>query len=390
MFEYAVLLLLLEELGDEEDEVEWQDDNAFLGRAVIRRGALMIPRKSAFMHLYRSMQDDALITLCGLDHRAFHLLLGLFCPMFDVYTPYPQSHTNPGHMRRLSGKPGGRPRMINAVMGLGLVLVWTRTRGSLKVLQLIFGLTANPLSVWLRFGRRILVKVLAGHPDARVELPSPQEVTRFKQLIRNKYPNLVNIWAAMDGLKLLVATNEAVQNMFYNGWTHDHYVSNLFVFSPDGLIRACLLNAPGSWHDSTLASVSSIYDKLDEINDRERTHGGAQVVVDSAFGRESRPSLLKSHQTNFDQDGNVRMNQNIHHAATSVRQLSEWGMRGLQASFPRLKDRLPYEEVGEWRIILRMIVLLYNFRASTVGFNQIQTVYMPELCQNALQAMNNY
>ena len=114
------------------------------------------------------------------------------------------------------------------------------------------------------------------------------------------------------------------------------------------------------------------------------------MVVDSAFGRGNRPSLLKSHQSNFDDDGNVRIRRVLFRAATSVRQLSEWGMRGLQASFPRLKDRLPYEEVGERRVILRLIVLLYNFRASTVGFNQIQTTYMPQLHQNAARATSNF
>ena len=66
-----------------------------------------------------------------------------------------------------------------------------------------------------------------------------------------------------------------------------------------------------------------------------------------------------------------------------VRQLSEWGMRGLQGSFPRLKDRIKYEERGERKLILQMIVLLYNFRASTVGQNQISSSFMPHLLRDA-------
>jgi hypothetical protein len=52
--------------------------------------------------------------------------------------------------------------------------------------------------------------------------------------------------------------------------------------------------------------------------------------------------------------------------ATSVWQMAEWGMRGLQASFPRLKDRLDYEEKGEQQLILELIVYLYNSWASLV------------------------
>jgi hypothetical protein len=63
----------------------------------------------------------------------------------------------------------------------------------------------------------------------------------------------------------------------------------------------------------------------------------------------------------------------------SYRQMAEWGMRRLQASFPRLKDRLNYEEKGEQQLILELIIYLYNYWASLVGLSQTQSVYMPWL-----------
>jgi hypothetical protein len=57
-------------------------------------------------------------------------------------------------------------------------------------------------------------------------------------------------------------------------------------------------------------------------------------------------------------------------------------MRGFKGSFPRLKDRLQYEERGEQKIILFLFVLLYNFCASTVGQNQIQSTFMDPLARN--------
>ena len=67
--------------------------------------------------------------------------------------------------------------------------------------------------------------------------------------------------------------------------------------------------------------------------------------------------------------------------ATSLRQSSEWGMRALQGSFPRVRDVLRFvdEENGETRIILCLFIHLYNWRAVTVGQNQIRSVYMPHL-----------
>jgi DDE superfamily endonuclease len=225
------------------------------------------------------------------------------------------------------------------------------------------------------------VKVLRGDPLAKVMMPTEDEICEFEAVILAKYPALTQCWGAMDGLKLLLerAGDETTQNNFYNGWTHDHYVSNLFLFSPDGRIRACYLNAPGTFHDSTMANMSQIYDLIDDLYERM----GSKIVVDSAFCADGRVSVYKSHQNNVDRYGNVRQRSDIHRQATLVRQLSEWGMCGLQSSFPRLKDHLLYEERGERRIILEMIVLLYNYHASTIGINQIQSLFMPHLERSA-------
>ena len=69
--------------------------------------------------------------------------------------------------------------------------------------------------------------------------------------------------------------------------------------------------------------------------------------------------------------------------ATSCRQDAEWGMRGLQGSFLRLKDRIIYEENGERAIILKYITLLYNYRVRNVGINQILNHYIPSLSKDA-------
>eukprot|EP00537_Pseudo-nitzschia_pungens_P002131 CAMPEP_0172360778 /NCGR_PEP_ID=MMETSP1060-20121228/4747_1 /TAXON_ID=37318 /ORGANISM="Pseudo-nitzschia pungens, Strain cf. cingulata" /LENGTH=60 /DNA_ID=CAMNT_0013082859 /DNA_START=1 /DNA_END=179 /DNA_ORIENTATION=+ len=53
---------------------------------------------------------------------------------------------------------------------------------------------------------------------------------------------------------------------------------------------------------------------------------GAKVVVDSAFNLTSKDYLIKSSQTDPDTAEGIVLNQ----AATSCRQLSEWGMRQIQ------------------------------------------------------------
>ena len=396
-YDDLILLLILLELDeDEEAEEEAARERDALMRNIIPRAALMDPDRSPFRYLYRSGRNDALICLCGFDFPSYHRLLAMFAPVYNAWTPYPQSASNRGNMRRLRRRPGkrrGRRRLLDATACLALVLAWSRTSGSMKALQLIFGITANPLSVWLRFGRRIVVAMLRDHPDAAVREPTSEQITAYKMAISALYPDLVDVWAMMDGLKLrieMTAVRREIQNMFYNGWHHDHFVSNLFLFTPDGLIRMCYLNAPGTWHDSSLANRSGIYARAQTIHEREleNGNGGAKIVADSAFGACTYPCLIKSHQYNIDRNGNERLPHDVWRAAVSVRQASEWGMRALQGSFPRLKDRIHYEEVGERKIILSMIVLLCNYRTRTVGFNQIRTTYMPHLEENAARFAN--
>ena len=343
----------------------------------IRHGALLPPAQSAVEVLFTSGQEDALVTLCGFDHASFAMIHTPFRTLFDNYSPY----SNKGRTIRQHNKTKCVRRLITSHQCLALVLAWMRTRGSLAVLQLIFGFTAGHLSLWMRFGRRLLLRVLREDRNGAVVMPDDDEIDNFIGAIREKYPALHNCWGAMDGLKLRVerSGNYQIQNMFFNGWQHDHYISNLFLFSPDGKIRACYINAPGTMHDSTMAKWGNVYSKIDQLF-AER---GAMIVVDSAFSSENRQSMFKSWQSNIDNQGYVRQNSQVQKQATAVRQLSEWGMRGLQASFPRLKDRMVWEEKGERRLILEMIVRLYNYRASVVRLNQIQSVFMPSLERSA-------
>jgi hypothetical protein len=68
----------------------------------------------------------------------------------------------------------GRPRMIWPEDCPGIVLAWTRTRGSLMVLQLIFAMASTNLDDYLLFAKRIIVRVLRNLPMARVHIPSSE------------------------------------------------------------------------------------------------------------------------------------------------------------------------------------------------------------------------
>lgn len=243
-------------------------------------------------------------------------------------------------------------------------------------LCMVFGVTATVASLFIRFGRRLLLKVLSKDDRAKVKMPSAEEVELYKTAFREKYSLLEDVYCVADGLKLhLEQTSDCViQSMFYNGWTHDHYVGNIFVFAPSGVIIACAYNAPGCFHDSQVAECGKVYAKLETCFGAT----GGCCVVDSAFSRGDYPFLIKSSQdplmAGSNASGVIKFRQ-----ATSARQASEWGMRAFQGTFPRMKDRFIYEEHGERKLMILTTILLFNFRARVVGINQILNTYMPHI-----------
>jgi len=131
-----------------------------------------------------------------------------------------------------------------------------------------------------------------------------------------------------------------------------------------------------------------VYDKLGAVYDKT----GGKCTVDFAFGKVNRPFLIKSSQDYLISTMSTRQEQRLDlqlkRQATSMRQAAEWGMRTMQSSFPRLKDTFVYEDTSEHRILMKMVCLLYNLCARTIGINRIKNVFMKHLNVDANNEMN--
>jgi hypothetical protein len=58
-------------------------------------------------------------------------------------------------------------------------------------------------------------------------------------------------------------------------------------------------------------------------------------------------------------------------------------MHAFQSLMPCIKNRMIYEEQGEQKVNLTMMILLCNLRARMVGINQLNSVYKGALNRNA-------
>jgi hypothetical protein len=232
---------------------------------------------------------------------------------------------------------------------------------------------------------RIVISILSNHPLAQIRMPTADEVASLQQVTTEKYSSLPDVWGTCDRVKLHFesTTDPRIQRMYYNGWTHRHCVSNIFVFAMDGTIQICGLNAPGTMHDSSVSDYSFVYERLKLVYDLT----GGKVVIDSAFRAGTVDFLVKSAQT-------VPMGNGIAavraRAATLIRQSAEWGMKQFQQSFLRIKDNISFETHGERRIILCLFVHLYNFITNCVGCNQIRSTFMPQLEANWFNARSMF
>jgi len=60
---------------------------------------------------------------------------------------------------------------------------------------------------------------------------------QFSQWICQHHPRLWGSFKFIDGLKLPVqeSSDPEVENATYNGWLHEHFISCVLVFGPDGI-----------------------------------------------------------------------------------------------------------------------------------------------------------
>ena len=298
----------------------------------IPRIALQDPSVSSWRKLYHSNNDQAMITLTGLDHCTFGWLLDMFCPCLSKVHSLHQNWRDQRAVwkARRSPTPYECCRLPWFEPCLDKTL-WVHCCPAIDIWDDSYK-CLNVLKVW-----EACTNIALEEPPRLGNLYSKHTQKSISQAAKaSRHPSLDSVWCTMDGLKLYLeqAGNSVIQNQFYNGWTHDHYVSAVFVFCPDGTIPIGTWNVPGSFHDSTIAEWGNIYKKLRDVYENSGTAG--KCTVDSAFSRKRYDFLIKSSQT--DPDSDDHNDYVVNEEATSMRQSAEWGMRAFQSSFPRLKD----------------------------------------------------
>lgn len=391
LHELGLLAAAVSVLGAEEARIHRAAVRLPTRRYLRRPQLLPNPRyDTPWQALYESHDDRAYITTMGINCEAFEYILDSGFRDAWNSAAIPRSDTNPHGVPRLGS------RSLDAEGALGLVYHYLTSAMSDTALQQIFALVPSTVTRYRKFALKILLSVLRQLPESAIRWwSSEEECAEDNELILARHPLLTGAKGSIDGLNLLMATSDDVdlENASYNGWLHGHYTSCVLAFSPRGLsfsmhsiiytkltiltgvIKGCVLNAPGSWHDAKIARP--LYDKL-----LHKTPPGYYLVADTAFprgtntiaGRIQAPLKAGSRVPANPEEQAALMARN--RQLLSYRQTAEWGMRQLRAGFGRLRIPLDVNDPVGRAELLEVCVRSSNLRAELVGINEIRTVYM--------------
>jgi len=349
-------------------------------RHYLTRPVLPKPQECPWACVLRSRNDMAFLEFTGLTWASFRYLWEHFDPvMLGIWS----SRKKPGEKR-------GRKRTMRTIDVLGGCLMHLHMFIRYAGLCALLSQTPGTLSVYISEGLVVLLCVLKELPESRISWPSREEMEECASLISARQPHLPRSFAFVDGLNLAIndPSDPLEQNAYYNSWLSGCFCSSLFCFNPKGEIIWCYLNAPGSWHDSTMAQ--GLYKLL-----RERVPDGFSLISDSAFAatKDAECKIVKPLKQDqleaVANDKTLSVKEIVgllkkHRSALSVRQAAEWGMRTIQGAHGRLQAPLPANHKSR-RLILDLVARLHNYRTRTVGLNQTRTVYSPDYVSTFVQ-----
>ncbi|TFK59608.1 hypothetical protein BDN72DRAFT_873026 [Pluteus cervinus] len=317
---------------------------------------------SPWLALYEAANDWGFITTMGIDVTTFH----------DILQAGFEDRWLTTHIERVDNpqsaaiRPSRRSLDSAGALGLGLHYLCSTTQNI--ALAQIFSLVPATVSRYLLMVIPTLLQTLKQMPDAQIRWLAGDEFEENSMLVEEHHPRLSGAFGTVDGLSLPVQTSndEEMENSTYNGWKHSHNINNVIVYSATGLIIACNLNAPGSWHDSHVAQP--IYKKL-----HSDTPDGYFLVADTAFPHGDQ-SIAGRIQTSM-KAGTVLPEGDLDRELISFRQTCEWGNQTLQGCFRRLCVLLSCENESFRADVLECCVRLFNLRTRRIGLNEIRTVY---------------
>ncbi len=293
-------------------------------RHILLCPAIVQPHDLMWTKLYQSADPVSFLHMTGLTRPTFVMLLDYLFDLEDIAR----------HCRC------GCPCSLGPEGYLGLLLYYLGSTMQYKHLCLIFGITPSVCSCVINTMLKKVVRRIRSHPFAQVKFPDAAKMREFADMVQEQELLVSNIIGFMDSISFPAeCTDERVeQNAYYCGYDCDTMANNVFAYGSNGKVFFAAINFPGSW---AVGSLTAHF--LGHLKAKIRDY---KICVDQGFPRSgdaygtlvgpvTKRAMRCLHCGIRDY---LFWISNVH---TSLRQASEWGMRGLQGTFPRCKKRLP-------------------------------------------------
>lgn len=213
--------------GEAEDAVQLPDD-------------LRDPECSLYQIALSRRQDCDYLKAFKLTVDAFDTLFAEFEPLWSPIV-------------RVAGTVGG-PRRLDPRTTLAAVLVYLTSLDSVSTMAQCFGCPQSTFSATVQ-DAMCIVSVACSRLGGEPEWPSETTMAELASRVSAASEVLMYTWGAMDGHMLVTqrSADPSQQEANFSGWKHGHYVSNVYVWGFDGLIRWAGINFPGNTHDAWIA-----------------------------------------------------------------------------------------------------------------------------------------
>jgi hypothetical protein len=128
-------------------------------------------------------------------------------------------------------------RSLDAAGALGLVLHFLSSTMPEVSLQQIFALIPTTTSQYINFSFSILLAALHKIQEASILWPEGDEFKKLADLVIAWHHLLTRAFGTMDGVNLAVQVlkNQEIENVTYNGWLNEHFVSSVLAFASNGM-----------------------------------------------------------------------------------------------------------------------------------------------------------
>ena len=321
---------------------------------------ILFRQQTAWQQLLEWGSNGSFETIVGLKRYAFNELVHILFSYEELAAASNQ-------------KKLGRKRLLTCEDQVGLLMIHVTSSMGQKHLGVMFGVLPATVSTTLSAMIPRCHTKLLKHPAAAIKFPGIEQQCQYAAMITRRQGEVHDVIGFLDGVQLPAQCSEQkeAQSVNYNGYKHDTFSNTVYLFAPTGKIIYAALNYPGSWHDSSVSR--KLNNAVIAMNE------DFKICVDQGFPRSG--LLCGKYVGPLSKRARALLAPNVRSAAiglhnvyTSLRQASEWGMRAIQGSFPRLKCRLPGDSKKRHDLLLT-VTLLYNFRISRYGANQINTVF---------------